>query len=258
MADEHHDQTQQPDETPQSSALSRYFRNLLSMPRDFRDSAIRHGMPDSDRARSQVIFTNLFLHIMPTRMHRYSLRMRATLGLGVISLAMFVLLVATGIPLMVYYKPSVDEAYNSMKEIQYVVPTGRFVRNIHRWAAHGMVACVMLHMARAFYTSAYKGYRKFNWVVGMILFVLTLALSFTGYLLPWDQLALWGVSVGTNMVRSMPLVGEKLRFVFLGGNVVGEHALLRFYVLHCVILPGVLGLLVGVHLWRIRKDGGLR
>lgn len=269
MADEPHDQTQQPAETRQSSALSRYFHNLLSMPRDFMDSAIRHGKPDSDRARSQVIFTNLFLHILPTRMHRYSLRMRATLGLGVISLTMFFLLVATGIPLMVYYKPSVDEAYNSMKEIQYVVPTGRFVRNIHRWAAHGMVACVLLHMARAFYTSAYKGHRKFNWVVGMILFVLTLALSFTGYLLPWDQLAFWAVTIGSEIAQSPREITDALgitawcdigglnKRLLLGANQVGQEALIRFYLLHVMVLPLLLCVFLAVHFWRIRKDGGL-
>jgi quinol-cytochrome oxidoreductase complex cytochrome b subunit len=143
-------------------------------------------------------------------MHWYSLRIRATLGLGVISLALFFLLIATGIPLMIYYKPTVDLAYDSMKEIQYIVPTGRFVRNVHRWAAHGMVLCVMLHMARAFYTSAYKAPRQFNWVVGMILFVLTLALSFTGYLLPWDQLAYWAVTIGSEIAQSPREVTDTL------------------------------------------------
>ena len=269
MTDDHQKPTMETKEAPQSSALSRYFRNLLSMPRDFLDSAIRHGKPDSDRARSQVIFTNLFLHILPTRMHRYSLRMRATLGLGVISLAMFFLLVATGIPLMVYYKPSVDEAYNSMKEIQYVVPTGRFVRNIHRWAAHGMVACVILHMARAFYTAAYKGHRKFNWVVGMILFVLTLALSFTGYLLPWDQLAFWAVTIGSEIAQSPREITDAFgitswcdigglnKRLLLGANQVGQEALIRFYLLHVMVLPMLMCAFLAVHFWRIRKDGGL-
>ena len=147
----------------------------------------------------------MFLHILPTRIHRYSLKIRATLGLGVITLVLFFLLVLTGIALMVYYKPSTDQAYDSMKEIRYVVPTGRFMRNIHRWAAHAMVACVILHMARAFYTAAYKAPRQFNWVVGMMLFVLTLGLSFTGYLLPWDQLAYLG---GDDRLGDRPLAAR--------------------------------------------------
>ena len=165
--DDSHQQEAPPD------ALRQLWKNLLSTPWQFRESAVRHGRPTSDRAASQAIFSNVFLHILPTRIHRHALRVRATFGLGVITLVLFFLLVLTGVALMVYYKPSTGQAYDSMKEIQYVVPTGRFMRNIHRWAAHGMVLFVILHMARAFYTSAYKGARKFNWVVGMVLFVLT-------------------------------------------------------------------------------------
>jgi len=159
---------------------------------------------------------------------------------------------------MLYYHPSVPQAYHDMKDLQFVVSSGRFLRNVHRWAAHGMVAVVFLHMLRVFYAGAYKPPREFNWVVGVLLWILTLLLSFTGYLLPWDQLSIWAVTIGTNMARATPLIGEKLRFVLLGGNVVGGNALLRFYVLHCVILPLFLTLGVGIHFWRIRKDGGLK
>ncbi len=108
----------------------------------------------------------------------------------------------TGVLLMVYYKPSVASAYDSIKDIHFVVPTGRVMRNAHRWAAHGMVVTVILHMARVFYTAAYKRPREFNWVLGMLLFALTLALSFTGYLLPWDQLAFWAVTIGSGIAAS--------------------------------------------------------
>lgn len=254
---------------PARGALRRYLGNIQDTPRDFVGSLIRHGQPNSDRAQSQAVFSNLFLHILPTRIHRYSLRIRATLGLGVISLALFFLLVATGIPLMIYYKPTVDLAYDSMKEIQYIVPTGRFVRNIHRWAAHAMVASVMLHMARAFYTSAYKGRRKFNWVVGMVLFVLTLALSFTGYLLPWDQLAYWAITIGSEIAQSPRELTDSLgmtswcdiggfqKRLILGANQVGQEALTRFYLLHVMVLPLLMAVFLAVHFWRIRKDGGI-
>lgn len=269
MATETQERPQTQEERPGGGALSRYFRNLKETPRDFRNSVVRHGAPTSDRSRSQAVFTNFFLHIMPTRIHKYSLSARATWGLGIISLALFFLLIATGIPLMIYYKPSVEDAYSSMKEIQYVVPTGRFVRNIHRWAAHGMVACVMLHMARAFYTSAYKGHRKFNWVVGMVLFVLTLGLSFTGYLLPWDQLAFWAVTIGSEIAQSPREITDALgitawcdigglnKRLLLGANLVGQEALTRFYLLHVMVLPLLLSVFLAVHFWRIRKDGGL-
>lgn len=255
--------------TDERGAMRRYFSNIRELPRDFLASLVRHGRPTSDRARSQAVFSNLFLHIMPTRIHRYSLRFRATLGLGVISLALFFLLVATGIPLMIYYKPSVDQAYDSMKEIGYIVPTGRFVRNIHRWSAHAMVACVMLHMARAFYTSAYKGHRKFNWIVGMVLFVTTLALSFTGYLLPWDQLAYWAITIGSEIAQSPREltdaigitswcdIGGLQKQLILGANHVGQEALTRFYLLHVMVLPLLMSVFLAIHFWRIRKDGGI-
>ena len=253
----------------ESGVLVRLGRNLIGTPRLFRQSLIRHGRPTSDRAASQAVFTNFFLHIMPARIHRYSLRPKATWGLGVVSLVLFLLLTATGIALMIYYKPSTLEAYNSTKDIHYVVPTGKFMRNIHRWAAHAMVACVMLHMARAFFTSAYKSPREFNWVVGVGLFVLTLALSFTGYLLPWDQLAFWAVTIGSSIAESPREVTDVLgitawcdiggmqKQLLLGANHVGQEALIRFYLLHVIVLPLVTTGLIGVHFWRIRKDGGL-
>lgn len=253
----------------QESALRRYVGNIRNTPAELVRSIIRHGRPTSERAQSQAVFSNLFLHILPTRIHRYVLSIRATLGLGVISLALFFLLIATGIPLMIYYKPSVDQAYDSMKEIQYVVPSGRFVRNVHRWSAHAMVASVMLHMARAFYTSAYKGRRQFNWVVGMVLFVLTLALSFTGYLLPWDQLAFWAITIGSEIAQSPREVTDAVgitswfdiggfqKRLILGANHVGQEALTRFYLLHVMVLPLLMGVFLAVHFWRIRKDGGI-
>jgi quinol-cytochrome oxidoreductase complex cytochrome b subunit len=252
-----------------TSAPRRLLHNLLTSPRQFRESLIRHGRPTSDRAAAEAMFSNVFLHVLPTRIHRYSLQIRATLGLGVITLVLFFLLVLTGIALMVYYKPSTDQAYDSMKEIWYVVPTGRFMRNIHRWAAHAMVACVILHMARAFYTAAYKAPRQFNWVVGMMLFVLTLGLSFTGYLLPWDQLAFWAVTIGSEIAHSPREVtdalgittwfdvGGFLKRLLLGANDVGPEALIRFYLLHVMVLPLLTAVLLVVHFWRIRKDGGL-
>jgi quinol-cytochrome oxidoreductase complex cytochrome b subunit len=128
---------------------------------------------------------------------------------------------------------------------------------MHRWAAHLMVAAVMLHMCRVFYTGAYKAPREFNWLLGVGLFLTTLGLSFTGYLLPWDQLAFWAITVGTNIAGYAPLVGSKLKFLMLGGNTVGQEALTRFYALHVIVLPAIAGLMVAVHVWRVRKDGGL-
>ena len=217
----------------------------------------RQGLPTTDQERSEAVFGNLFLHVHPVKVHEDTLRFSTTLGLGLISLYLYLILIGSGILLMFYYLPSTDLAYQSMKDIEFAVSFGMVLRNIHRWAAHAMVIAVFLHMWRVFATGAYKAPREFNWVIGICLLILTLLLSFTGYLLPWDQLAFWAITVGTSIVAYVPGIGEDLRYLILGGNVVGQSALLRFYVLHCVVLPLFLCLLIGIHFWRIRKDGGL-
>ncbi|HXG58030.1 MAG TPA: cytochrome b N-terminal domain-containing protein [Thermoanaerobaculia bacterium] len=221
-------------------------------------SIIRHGAAPTNRNRSLIIFENLFLHVHPVKVREKTLRFGHTWWLGGITLACTLVLVASGIPLMFYYHPSVPQAYRDMKELQYVVDNGVFLRNLHRWAAHAMVLVAGLHMLRVFYHRAYRPPRQFNWVIGVFLLLVTLLLSYTGYLLPWDQLSFWGVSVGTSMVKEAPFIGERIRFYLLGGNVVSENALLRFYVLHCVVMPVALMVLISVHLWRVRKDGGVQ
>jgi len=141
---------------------------------------------------------------------------------------------------------------------------------MHRWAAHLMVIAVELHMFRVFLTGSYKKPREFNWTVGVILLVLTLLLSFTGYLLPWDQLSIWAVTVGSNMGRATPILGHEgpghelipglnnvydARAFLFGGGEIGPHTLLRFYILHCIFIPLVTSLFLAVHFWRIRRDG---
>lgn len=253
----------------QYNATRQFFRNVKNLVRNFRESMVRHGRPTSDRARTQTVVQNFFLHIHPARTHKHSLKWSATMGLGIITTILFLILAVTGVLLMFYYKPSVATAYDSIKDIQYVVPTGRIIRNVHRWAAHGMVVLVILHMARVFYTAAYKKPREFNWVIGMILLVITLALSFTGYLLPWDQLAFWAVTIGSSIAgspRDLTDVlgitqyfdpGGFIREILLGAHFVGEEALIRFFTLHVIVLPLALAAVLGVHFWRIRRDGGL-
>ena len=221
-------------------------------------SMFRHGVPDSNRTRAEMIFYNFFLHVHPTKVRRRSVKFTYTWGLGGISLGLFIVLTLTGALLMLYYRPSVPQAYTDMKELEFVVSSGQFLRNMHRWAAHAMVAVVFLHMLRVFYTGSYRPPKEFNWVIGVLLLVSTILLSYTGYLLPWDQLSYWGISVGTNMVRAIPFgLGEKISFLLRGGNVVGENALVRFYVLHCFIIPLIAVILMGIHFWRVRKDGGV-
>ena len=220
-------------------------------------SVVRQGTRPTHRNRAMLVMDNVFLHLHSVRVRRRNLEWSSTYYLGGISLILFLVLTGTGLLLMLYYHPSAPQAYHDMKELEFVVGNGVFLRNMHRWAAHGMVLVVFLHMVRVFYHKAYLPPREFNWVVGVVLLILTLVLSYTGYLLPWDQLAFWAVAVGTNMVDAMPYLGSKFKFLLLGGNVVGENALLRFYVLHCVLLPLALAGGVAVHLWRVRKDGGV-
>ncbi len=257
------------EESMSSTGFEAFRKNLKDLPRNLKNSLFRHGPATSDRARSETVFSNLFLHVHSTRVHSRTLRFSTTMALGMASFALFVILTATGILLMVYYKPDVDQAYNSIKDIHYVVPTGRIIRNIHRWAAHLMVVTVLLHICRVFYTASYKAPREFNWLLGMALFIITLALSFSGYLLPWDQLAYWAITIGSNIAGSPTEFTDALgitalfdpgRFskeLLLGASEVGQEALLRFYILHCIVLPLALTVLLAVHFWRIRKDGGL-
>ena len=239
-------------------------------------SFFRTGVPRTRRSRLLVILNSLWLHLHPARTHRHAVRLRYTWCMGGLSFFLFMVLTVTGILLMFYYRPTVEYAYMDIVDLREQVPLG-IMRELHRWTAHLMVITVWIHMFRVFMTGSYKPPREFNWGVGVILLVLTLLLSFTGYLLPWDQLAIWAVTVGTNMARATPFLGHEgpgaallqvgdialvhagsdVRFALLGGRFVGEATLLRFYVLHCVGLPFVAILLMALHFFRIRKDGNI-
>jgi quinol-cytochrome oxidoreductase complex cytochrome b subunit len=237
------------------SAIEAYINDLRET-RVWR-SVFRSGTGATNLRRALAVQQNIFLHLFSVKMRRAALNFSMTWYLGTLSLATFLILVGTGIPLMLYYHPSVPQAYADMKDLQFVVSAGVFLRNLHRWSAHAMVLLVFAHMFKVFYRGAYRKPREFNWVIGVVLLIVTLFLSYTGYLLPWDQLAYWAITVGSNIMSAVPVLGQKMRFLMLGGNSVNANALLRFYVLHCVILPLAAILFIGIHFWRIRKDGGL-
>ncbi len=220
-------------------------------------SFFRHGWPDNPLDRSLAMTSNIFLHLHPVKVSRRSLKWSYSFGLGIITAILFGVLVFTGVLLMFYYIPSVERAYPTLKEIQFSVPLGQFTRNMHRWSAHLMVLMTILHMARVFYTGGYKPPREFNWIVGVTLLLLTMGASFTGYLLPWDQLSYWAITVGTNIASYAPIAGSTVREMLLGGTEVGQNALIRFYTLHVALLPLLITLLISLHVWRVRKDGGL-
>ena len=220
-------------------------------------SIFRSGYPNTPRNQMLVVATNVFLHLHPTRIHRTHVKITHTYCLGGLSFFLFLGLTISGVLLMFYYVPSIERAYEDIQRLETDVRFGILLRNMHRWMAHGMVITVLMHMMRVFYTGAYKPPREFNWVVGVVLLVLTLLLSFTGYLLPWDELAFWAITVGTNMVGSAPILGEPNRFALIGGFEVGANALIRFYTLHVIALPLLAAVFMAVHFWRIRRDGGL-
>jgi quinol-cytochrome oxidoreductase complex cytochrome b subunit len=215
----------------------------------------RHPQLDTPRGRALQGFSNFVLHIYPIKIPTRVLRIRYSFRLGYIATVLFGILLVTGVYLMFVYTPSVGSAYGDMQRLKTEVGFGQLIRNVHRWAAHLMVLVVLLHLARVFYAGAYKRPRQFNWVLGVTLLLITLAFSFTGYLLPWDQLAYWAVTVGTNLVHYVPLLGGQLQDLLIGGNQIGQSTLLRFYALHVAVLPATLVFFLAIHLWRVRKDG---
>jgi quinol-cytochrome oxidoreductase complex cytochrome b subunit len=243
-------------EQPKSPGLGDFIYDKLFHNYVWR-SIFRSGYPNTPRNQMLAVATSVFLHLHPTRIHKTHVKITHTYCLGGLSFFMFLGLTVTGVMLMFYYVPAVDRAYTDIQSLETNVRFGMLIRNLHRWMAHGMVISVFLHMMRVFYTGSYKAPREFNWVVGVILLTLTLALSFTGYLLPWDQLAIWAITVGMNMAGTVPVLGDDTRFVLLGGFEVGDSALLRFYTLHVIGLPLLAAIFMAVHFWRIRRDGGL-
>src|SRR5580765_6911015 len=240
------------------------------------NSVFRHGVPRDRRTRVMAVLSNVFLHLHPVAVRKSGLRLSFTWCMGGLTFFLFLVEVITGILLMFYYRPVTEYAYKDIQGLRAHVTLG-LLRELHRWGSHAMIIAIWLHMLRVFLTGSYKPPREFNWGVGVVLLTLTLLLSFTGYLLPWDQLAIWAITVGSNMARATPLMGYEgpgakllniggvdlihsgsdARFLLLGGRFVGETALLRFYVLHCVALPLAAALLIAVHFWRVRKDGGI-
>jgi quinol-cytochrome oxidoreductase complex cytochrome b subunit len=239
-------------------------------------SIFRVGIPNTNRKRVLAMLGNVVLHLHPVKTRKSGVKMRYTWCAGGVTFFLFLVLTFTGLLLMFYYRPTVEYAFVDILDLREQVPFG-IMREVHRWGAHAMVISVWIHMFRVFMTGSYKPPREFNWVIGVILLVLTLLLSFTGYLLPWDQLAIWAITVGSNMASATPLIGiqgpgtgllkigdiplvtstNDARFGLLGGRFVGAGALLRFYVLHCVGIPLVAAFLMAVHFWRVRKDGGI-
>src|SRR5712672_4163542 len=251
---------------PQEGAATRFWNWLTET--QIWTSVFRHDRPNTDRGRVLVMLSNVFLHLHPVRIRKSGVKLRYTWCMGGLSFFLFLVLTFTGLLLMFYYRPTLEYAYSDIIGLREHVPLG-IMREMHRWGAHAMVITVWLHMFRVFMTGSYKPPREFNWSVGVVMLVLTLLLSFTGYLLPWDQLSIWAVTVGSNMARATPFLGHEgpghelmgvnpiydARAFLFGGGEIGPHTLLRFYILHCIFFPLLATIFMAVHFWRIRRDG---
>jgi len=214
------------------------------------------AVPD-DRSRMRAVANNLILHLHPTKVPAPALRWTYTWGLGGLSALLAVMLVATGVLLMFRYDASVERAYTSIQWLETQVALGSLIRALHHWSANLLVITAFLHLLRVFFTGGFKEGRSTNWAIGLILLLVVVAFNFTGYLLPWDQLAFWAITVGTSLLTYIPVVGEALTNFLLAGPEVGQGALRNFYAIHVAVLPAVLIALLSYHFWKVRKDGGI-
>jgi quinol-cytochrome oxidoreductase complex cytochrome b subunit len=207
--------------------------------------------------RMRMVANSLILHLHPARVPASALRISYTWGLGGISTVLALLLAATGVLLMFRYEPNIDRAYLSIQAMESQVAFGSLVRAVHHWSANLLVITAFLHLVRVFLNGGFKQGRAKNWLIGVALLVLVLAFNFTGYLLPWDQLAYWAITVSTSLIAYLPGVGEVVSKFVLGGPQVGQGALSNFYALHVAVLPFLMVTAMGYHFWKVRKDGGL-
>jgi len=202
-------------------------------------------------------FSNLVLHLHPRVVPAESLRLSRTFGLGGAALVLFLLLAVTGTLLLVSYEPSPERAYGTVTALIDEARFGALIRNAHHWSANGLVLVAFLHLLRVFYRGGHLPPRRGNWWVGAALLLLTVASAFTGYLLPWDQLAYWAVTISTGMLQYVPLAGDLLLRAARGGAEIGPATLARFFVLHVAVLPIATLLLLAFHFWLVRKNGGV-
>jgi quinol-cytochrome oxidoreductase complex cytochrome b subunit len=236
-----------PEGESRSGILSTVWRSIFQRP-------IR---PRTDRERRRKILEYFVIHMRPVQVRRSTLPYTHTFGLGGSSLTLIGLMIVTGVLLMLVYEPSPERAYQSVVSLQGQFVFGGLVRNLHHWSANILVAVFLLHMLRVMFTGGYHGPRRFNWVIGLGLLAAILASNFTGYLLPWDQLAFWAVTICTGMFGYVPGIGDFLQLMARGGAEVGSTTLVIFYTFHTTLIPVLLVLLMGFHFWRVRKAGGV-
>lgn len=216
---------------------------------------LRGDPPPRPNPRVKPHTEGFWFHIRPTFYHEAVTTLYPTFRLGLLSALFFAIETITGVYLMIFYTPSPERAYTSMIDILTNVPFGSFMRDLHRLGAEVMVIVVTLHMIRTFTTGSYKKPRQFTWFTGVVLLIVTLGLSFSGYLLPWDQLAFWAVTIGTSMADAAPVLGPTVNLLLRGAPDIGAGGLLRFYLLHVVLLPLIGIIFVAVHYYKVVRWG---
>ena len=210
-----------------------------------------------DQKDQRKYFRNLLLHFRPSEVPQRTLRLSLTWGLGGMGVVLVFLLIGTGLMLKFVYEPSPGHAYDSIRYLETQVPFGQLIRNIHRWSGNGLIFVTFLHLLRVFYTGAFAPPRQLNWIFGLVLFSAVILSNFTGYLMPWDQIAYWAITISTSMLDYLPVVGTGIKNWVLGGTEPGPVTLINFYALHTAILPALLLFVLPFHFWRIRKANGL-
>jgi quinol-cytochrome oxidoreductase complex cytochrome b subunit len=214
-------------------------------------------VPRTDQERKRFLISNLILHFRPTSVPEATLKFTLTWGLGGMAAVLVLIQIFTGVMLKFIYEPFPARAYDSILYLQQDVLFGQLVRNVHHWSANFLIFIVFLHFLRVFLTGAIHAPRQFNWVIGLAMFGLVLLANFTGYLLPWDQLAYWAVTIVTGMLEYVPVAGRGIQQVVRGGEEIGPATLRIFLTLHTAVVPVFLVLLMAFHFWRIRRAGGL-
>jgi quinol-cytochrome oxidoreductase complex cytochrome b subunit len=222
-----------------------------------RETLVPAGIPTDDRGRMRMVVDSLVLHLHPAKIPERTLRWRYTWGLGGLAALLMVILGITGIFLEMNYTPSPAQAYLDILDLRLNTWFGELLRNLHHWSANLLIIVSLLHLLRVFFTGAHRPPRELNWLLGIGMLLLVLGANFTGYLLPWDQLAFWAITVGTSIVNYIPLLGGFFSRLLLGGPEVSAPTLLNFYSLHISFIPLSILALMSYHFWRVRKDGGL-
>ena len=213
--------------------------------------------PADEQKGNRKYFRSLLLHFRPRVVPERTLKFSLTWGLGGMAAVLVFLLFGTGLMLKFAYEPFPDRAYDSILHLQNSIPFGQLIRNIHHWSGNGLLIIAFLHFLRVFFTGAFTGPRQFNWIIGLALFAGVILSNFTGYLLPWDQLAFWAITISSSMLEYIPGVGARLQELVLGGQDLGPSTISNFYAIHTAILPVLLLLILPFHFWRIRKASGL-